>query len=88
MGHNYSQRNRRGPVGGQRGPQPSQESERAHGDEVCAEDNLSEVSIPSRANIMKLGGKKMCSLFSGPTDTGYDQSVYCDVGRDSEWDAE
>lgn len=72
---------------GQRGPQPSQESERGHGDDVCGEGNLSEVSIPSRAN-MRLGGTTMCRLFSGPADIGCYQSVDCDVGRDSEWDAE
>lgn len=75
-------------MGGQRGPQPSQESEKAHGDAVWAEDNLSEVSIPGRANIMRLGGKKMCSLFSGPTDIGYEQSVHSDVGSDNERGAE
>lgn len=64
MGHNYSQINGWGPVGGQRGPQPSHESERAHRDEVCAADNLSEVSIPGRANTMRLGGKKKCASCS------------------------
>lgn len=45
--------------------------------------SFSEVSIPGRAN-MRLGGKKMCSLFSGPTDSGYEQSVHSDVGSDDE----